>query len=147
MQVGYTGGMSRPNQIMPVMRIIIAVLAVVLVILVFFFVRQYTIIRRNQVLSARELWISNLFHQHGPPMQSDVAFVQPWMTFDYVNQLFHIAPGYLKGQLSISDPNYPRITISSYARHSKLDVALVLASVDQALIRYLAPPTSTAPHP
>jgi len=80
-----------------------------------------------------------------PPTQSDVVFVQAWMTFDYVDQLFGVPSDYLQHQLSISDPNYPHITISGYARHNKLNVATFLAGVDQALVRYLAPATSTRP--
>ena len=93
-----------------------------LVVLVFFFVRQYTILRREQIFNARELWISNVFEQRGSPTPGDVAFVQGWMTFDYVNQLFHLPPSYLEEQLSISDSDYPHVTISGYARKNNLGV-------------------------
>jgi len=120
-------------------KIVIIVLAVLLGILVFFFVRQSIILHREQILNARELRISNFLKRRGPLTQADVVVVQPWMTFDYVNQLFNVSSSYLQGELSISDPSYPHMTLSSYARHMNLSVSAFLASVDQALVNYLAP--------
>jgi len=145
MQVRYNGGMARIDRIRRVIQVAMVILAALLFILIFFLVRQSMILRREQVLSARELWISNLLKRRGPPTQSDVVFVQAWMTFDYVNQLFGIPPDYLQHQLSISDPGYPHITISGYARHYNLNVAAFLADIDRALVGYLTPATSTRP--
>jgi hypothetical protein len=130
---------------MRAIQIIIIVLAVVLVVLVFFFVRQSITLHRERILSARELWITNFVRRRGPLTQSDVAYVAPWMTFDYVNQLFNVSSSYLHDQLSISDPSYPHVTISGYARYAHMDVGTLLDNVDQALVRHLAPaaPTTT----
>ncbi len=122
---------------------IIAFLSIVIVVLVFFFVRQSIILRREQVLSARELWISNLLKQHGSPTQSDVVFIRPWMTFDYVNQLFKLPPGYLEAHLSITDSGYPHVTLSSYAQHNNLNTNAFLSSVDDAIVQYLTPAASS----
>lgn len=139
----YNRCMPRRDRLMQAIQIIIVVLAIALVVLVFFFVRQYTILQRKQILNARELWISNVVKLRGAPTAGDVVFVQGWMTFDYVNQLFRIPSDYLEDKLSIADPHYPHITISGYARRNKLDAGIFLAGVDQAIVDYLTPQTST----
>jgi hypothetical protein len=112
-------------------------LAIVLVVLFVFFVRQYVSLRRADVISARESWISAAVKNHGPATVSDIGFVRSWMTFDYVNKLFNIPPDYLKTSLSISDARYPKISIAEYAKDDHLDTPVFLSDVLGALHNYL----------
>ena len=118
-------------------RVAIIVLAIILVVLIFFLVRQAITLRRAQVLSARELWISNVLKQHGPLTPVEVDILRSWMTFDYVNKLFGVPPNYLKDQLSISDARYPQLSIASYAKASGLNANTFLGNVEDALRVYL----------
>jgi hypothetical protein len=126
-------------------RYAVIVLAAVLIVLAAFLVRSYVRVRRIEILHERESWFSAVLHQHGPVTVGDVGFVSSWMTFDYVNALFHVPPPYLKERLSISDPRYPRLTIGSYISHNHLDAAMVLGELKGALTDYLSqmPPANT----
>ena len=137
--------MPHGDKLAKIIQVIIVILALTIAVLVFFFIRQYSTLQREKILNARELWISTAVKSRGAPAPSDVNFVQSWMTFDYIDQLFHLPPNYLASKLSIADPNYPRITISGYARHNKLNTVSVLGGIDQAIIEYLAQATSTPP--
>ena len=116
----------------------IVVLCAILIVLGVYFVRDYLHIRRLQIVNARELFVSNILKQHGPPTPSEASFIGSWMTFDYVNRLFGIPSDYLKNTLQINDAEYPRMTLSGYAHRNSLNVATFLEQVQAAVRNYLA---------
>lgn len=124
------------------LKITIIVLVVVLVVLAVFLALQYRSLRREQVLSARELWLDNVLKRHGPPTASDVDVLRSWMTFAYINQLFDVPSAYLKDEVPVNDARYPQISIGSYARENNMNVNAFLGTVENALKAYLTP-TST----
>jgi len=126
------------------LRAAIIALIVVLFLLAVLFVWNYISLLRAKVISTRELEISAMLHSHGPLTASDVNVVRPWMTFDYVNRLFNVPSDYLKTKLSITDPSYPRLSISGYASYERSASSIILGQVEQALADYL---TATATTP
>jgi len=50
----------------------------------------------------------------GPLPFSDTNLIRPWMTFDYINQLFALPSDYLKITLNIQDSRYPNLSLSEY---------------------------------
>ncbi len=123
---------------------VIGALVVILIVLAVFLVLNYRSLRRSAVINARELRLSAFLAHHGPATVADLAFVRSWMTFDYLNKLFNLPPQYLQTQLSITDPQYPRLTISEYAEHSRLNLAALINELDTALRARLTG-TSTIP--
>jgi len=121
----------------------IIALIVVLIGLSIIFIQEYVALRRAQTINAREAQLSHMLAHHGPLTANDVALIQPWMTFDYVNKLFNVPPDYLKNGLTITDNSYPQLSLSGYARYQKTDTATVLTDVENSLAAYLTS-TSTA---
>ncbi|HYV33777.1 MAG TPA: hypothetical protein VE973_02925 [Candidatus Limnocylindria bacterium] len=52
--------------------------------------------------------------------------IRGWMTFRYINLVFHLPPEYLKNSLNISDARYPNLSINSLAKTQKTDPQSVL---------------------
>lgn len=115
----------------------IIILIIVLIVLSIFFVWQYASLRRSNIISARESWLTALMKRHGPATVNDVNFIRPWMTFDYINRLFNIPQDYLKNSLSLSDNGYPKLSLSSYAKHNNMTTDEVAGEVMKAIRNYL----------
>ena len=124
-------------------RAIVIGLVALLVVLSLFLLGQYFALRRASLISAHELWLSTVLHEHGPITANDVSFIRSWMTFDYVNKLFGLPPGYLEDRLSITDPRYPQMSLGSYASHNHIDLADLTSELDAAIKDYLTNATST----
>ena len=77
-------------------------------------------------------------NNHGTLTISDVYFIRSWMTFDYINTLFRLPPDYLKTQLNITDPHYPRISIRTFAKNSHVDVTVFLNMVQEDVKNFLS---------
>jgi hypothetical protein len=123
---------------------VIGTLAVVLLVLVIFLVLNYRALRRSAIMNAHQSFLAALMtHHHGPATIADLAFIRPWMTFDYLNKFFALPSQYLQTQLSISDPHYPRITIAAYVKSAHLDLTTFLHQLDTALRARLTNATST----
>lgn len=126
----------------------ILALAAVFIVLVIVFIVDYRHLRRSTVVTARESWFAALVHSRGPVTASDIAFVRSWMTFDYINKLFKTPSNYMKTTLNIADTRYPRLTVSNWAKESKLSSSAAMGELQDALRQYLlqaVSPTSTAP--
>jgi hypothetical protein len=69
------------------------------------------------------------------------------MTFDYINKLFGLPPTYLKDQLSISSPAYPKLTIGAYTKGIHANASSTLSGVQDSVRQYLMsiPPQPPAP--
>ena len=118
------------------MKYVIVVLFILLAILLGFGIKDYLSLRRAQIISARELFLANALKKHGPLPVSDTGIIRPWMTFDYVNRLFGLSPGYLKSALSVTDPSYPKLSISGYAKYAHEDVNTLLTNLQGAVQSY-----------
>jgi hypothetical protein len=121
---------------MKYMKYVIVVLFILLAILLGFGIRDYLSLRRAQIISARELFLANSLKKHGPLPTSDTSAIRPWMTFDYVNRLFDLSPDYLKATLSVTDPSYPQLSISGYAKYDHENVNTLLTNVQEAVQGY-----------
>jgi hypothetical protein len=119
---------------------LIAALGILLAILLFLLVRQYQVLRREQIISARESFLTNAIKNHPHLTLSDVSAIHSWMTFDYLNKLFNLPPEYLKTQLSISDPAYPKMTINKFAKDVGQPASSTLVDVQNAMRQYLTNP-------
>lgn len=68
--------------------------------------------RENSIASFQEFLTAR--RTRGPLSPSDADLIRPWMTFDYINQLFGLPPAYLKQSLELTDPRYPNLAITEY---------------------------------
>lgn len=87
------------------------------------------------------------FGQAQPMGQSQVNYIQGWMTFRYVNQVFSLPAGYLQTELNISDSKYPNITINSLAKEQNKSAAAELLLVQQKIKNYFSPRPQTTANP
>jgi hypothetical protein len=81
---------------------------------------------------------------HRPAPTSTAVYVQPWMTFDYVNKVFGLPASHLKDALNVRDPRYPNVSISHYAKSIGANPADVANEVNTAVRSALTAPTSTS---
>lgn len=125
-------------------RYALVILAVTLLLLVVFVVAQYESLRRAQLISTREFHFSQLLERHAPIPVADANVVRAWMTFDYLNKLFALPPDYLKDNLQINDPQYPKLTISSYVKKNNLTQTTFLGEVEGAIENYAGPQEVTS---
>lgn len=70
----------------------------------------------------------------------DIGYVESWMTFQYVNTVFGLPEDYLRTQLGITDPTYPKTTIAKYAKRQKLDRDSFVESLRRVLRERLITP-------
>jgi hypothetical protein len=124
---------------------LIALFCIALAILLFFFVRQYQTLRRESLISAREMSLMTAIKDHVHPTVNDANVIRSWMTFDYINKLFTLPPNYLKNQLNISNPAYPKLTIGAFNKSIHANASSTLSNVENAVRQYLinTAPTST----
>jgi hypothetical protein len=76
-------------------------------------------------------------HRHRPVTVADIAYISPWMTFDYISTLFNIPEDYLKQSMSIEDEKYPYITLDQYAKKSDINVDVLIANIRHNIKEYL----------
>lgn len=65
--------------------------------------------------------------------------IKSWMTFRYVNLVFHLPEDYLKSSLNISDSHYPNLTIDSVAKQQNITSVLELSKTIAAVQKFLIP--------
>ena len=116
-------------------KLILVILTLGIFILGFFFVRSYRQLRGTAPFSSYKSMLEERI-SHGPLGGNDTLFIRPWMTFNYLNSLFQIPPGYLQTSLSISNIHYPNLSISTYAKAVNKDAAGVLEEVKNAIKSY-----------
>jgi len=120
-------------------------LAIVLAVLLIFFVRDYMRLRKAHLIGIREILLMTAINNRGPVTAADISFVSPWMTFGYLNQLFDLPPDYLQSELKISDPEYPNLSLASYASRDHIALAMFMGQVTAALENHFAPAPVAAP--
>lgn len=123
---------------------LIAALGIILAVLLFFLIQQYRALRRESIMSAHESWLMNALKNHPHLTSADADAIHAWMTFDYLNKLFNLPPEYLKSQLSISNPGYPKLTIDEFAEGVHQGASSTLVNVQNAVRQYLSAPTNTS---
>jgi hypothetical protein len=75
-------------------------------------------------------------------VKPDVASIDDWMTFDYLNLVFKLPPTYLKDYLGITDARYPRLSIRRYATTVRLSPGAAVQGVQAAIRNFQATPTT-----
>jgi hypothetical protein len=76
-------------------------------------------------------------HRHRPVTVADIAYISPWMTFDYISTLFNIPEDYLKQTMNIEDEKYPFITLDQYAKKTDINVDVLIANIRHDIKDYL----------
>lgn len=130
--------MSEIKNEKPYIKYTLVILGIIFIVLLFFMAREIRHLNHSEIISAREIHISNILKSHGPLTESDIGIVASWMTFDYVNKLFAIPPTYLETTFEISNSRYPQISLSGYARSKGVSSAFVVGKVESALHNYLS---------
>ena len=125
------------KQAKPYLEVIIALALIGLIALCILLAREYRTVRQLNYFNSRTSLLMAL-HAHRPATAADIASVQAWMTFDYINHLFSLPPNYLQTTFSITDSRYPRMTINGYAADANIASPSALTQVQQALTSYLA---------
>ncbi len=121
---------------------IVATLGVILAVLLFFFVRQYRTLQREELIATHRAMTSAL-RNHPLLIANDADTIRSWMTFDYLNGFFKMPPDYLKNRLSISDPAYPKMTINKFAKDIRQTPSSTLVEVQNTVRQFFA--SSSAP--
>lgn len=85
------------------------------------------------------------YYRAGIPGQLSTGQIQGWMTFRYLNQVFHLPPEYLKQNLGISDSHYPNLSIGALAKEGKTSSQAELLLVQQAIKSYAITGGAEAP--
>ncbi len=73
---------------------------------------------------------------------SSVIYIQSWMTFDYLNKVFHLPKTYLQTNLNIQDARYPNISIRQYARDVGIDFLTAVDRVKTLILEEVSRPKS-----
>ena len=63
--------------------------------------------------------------------------IQDWMTFSYVNHIFHLPTTYLGTSLTVQDTHYPDVVIGQYAKSKNLNDADFVKQVQGSVSQYL----------
>jgi hypothetical protein len=125
-------------------RYTLLILALVLAVLLVFLYVQYRTLRRQQFVDAYQTHQSEILARHAPLPPEDAGVIRSWMTFDYLNKIFALPPGYLRTGLGIADAHYPRMTVATYAKDADLTAAAALNQVENAVRSYALPQTATS---
>ena len=118
-------------------KIILLILFLVLVVLVGLLFEQYRQIRDSGIISAQKLQFENLVSKK-TLTSDDAVYLDPWMTFNYINVSFKLPADYLKNALNISDSSYPNITIYKYAKTIGSTGNIFIENVRNAVKQYFS---------
>jgi len=129
--------MSKENNRQYLWLIPVVFIMVAVVVLLSILIRQS---RSQKSLPPYLYKLEELYSQRfkQPIATKDISLVRYWMTFDYINKFFNLPPEYLASALNISDPRYPYITLTHYARGEKISASRLLNEVQTAIFNYLS---------
>ncbi len=88
-------------------------------------------------LRPRTFYLHNYYRQ--PIVVKDIS---SWMTFDYINKVFHLPPSYLKDVFKISDQKYPRITIEQLSKETKASSTILIKNIQNDIVIYFSSSTN-----
>jgi len=72
------------------------------------------------------------------PSIAEVDSIQGWMTFSYINKVFHLPADYLKTNLGITDGKYPNVTIGKVVQDQKELESAELEKLKASVRQYLS---------
>ena len=81
--------------------------------------------------------IHSPLHSPQPLGIGDAETIQPWMTFDYINKVYHLPADYLQATFAINDSHYPSLTLETYASAKGINPILFDSTVQSAVRIYL----------
>jgi hypothetical protein len=108
-------------------RMIWITLAIVALLLAIFFLLHTFRDRKNHGFFGPP--ISQNFHKK----KLDLADIQGWMTFDFLNKAFGLPSDYLKKELVITDRKYPNITIDRWAKNNQENPSILLDRIKKLI--------------
>lgn len=115
----------------------VIILCMIILSCAVFSLRQYSRYIRFDLIVQYKNQISGVISQnHGTLTEKNTNLIDSWMTFDYINTIFKLPKDYLKNSLNISDPHYPRILISRYAKTNKLDIKTFISKIKDSVNSY-----------
>jgi hypothetical protein len=114
--------------------LIIIFLFLILAALLTWFAFDLRSLRRSGVFKAVRFLHHRRYAGTTPMLQP--GQIDSWMTFRYINYVFHLPANYLQNKLNIADSGYPNITLNKYANAHKLNDATFVQSVRQAVTTY-----------
>jgi hypothetical protein len=106
----------------------LAILCIVCIALILFFAKDIFSAYKKGTLFPRRRYVKNGL--------STATSVQPWMTFGYVNVIYHLPPSFLKEKLEITNPHYPNIQIGHYAKSEGLTNQEIQLRVNEVVKTY-----------
>lgn len=112
-------------------RILLVATLLILVVLCGFLIREFeTLQHQHLVPDESQLMRGRVMTQTNPD------FIQPWMTFDYIDLVYGLPPTYLQNALSIGSLSYPRLSISQAATAQGVSTDAFLGQVKSAVRAY-----------
>ena len=112
-----------------------------IIIAIGFLSYMYVFIRINEIKNQRQIPLRSYFanYYRKPVLISDIA---PWMTFDYINKIFHIPKTFLEQSLKINDKKYPIITIGQYSKKIGTSTSILIKDMQDLIQTYSASSTT-----
>ena len=121
-------------------------LALVLVIVVSVVALVYNVrqAQRQNVLQSRSAVVARLLQKqkNNHINAVDINGIASWMTFGYINTIFHLPADFLRAGLGITDSRYPNLTLSRWARANRISPLQLAARVKQMVAQQLKTQTS-----
>ena len=93
--------------------------------------------RLHTEYSDRQKKNPNMHRPYGTGNNPDISIVRAWMTFDYINKMFHIPDTYLQTTLAIDNKKYPRITVKRLAQEQGKSVDQMLKETKDQIHAFL----------
>ncbi len=69
------------------------------------------------------------FRRHSQTQNLSPEQIRGWMTFRYINSVFHLPAEYLKNSLNITDRRYPNLSLDSLAKEQKISSQVALDKI------------------
>ena len=80
-------------------------------------------------------------HRYKAVTTADIAYISPWMTFDYINKIFDLPPRYLEEILQINNSKYPLLTVQKYSKNANRNSTVVTENIRTAIKQFMASST------
>ena len=123
----------------------IPALCLILLATTFFLVEDvHAILVADGFLPART--VARAVLHHIPIQLPEIADIQSWMTFDYLNRVFNLPPNYLRETLQIQSVQYPRLSIRGLAKEQNTSGGVTTVLVQNAIRTYQMTHSATSTH-
>ncbi|MFA9262312.1 MAG: hypothetical protein ACEQSB_03065 [Undibacterium sp.] len=91
-------------------------------------------LRESGRIAVKNHWKN--FHERHQPRPIVPSDIRGWMTFEYLNTVFHLPPTYLSETLHIETKTYPRTTLKQEAKNQNLPLDDFIQSAGEAISRF-----------